>query len=122
MVLKLHFFIFNSHTKVMQPHFFVLSFMLVFLIVLVFPVFLRLDLRFNALGNSGFVGLRLFGLPVYKAQIKFSKNQLIITSKKEKALPLDLKDEKVRFLNKFFYLLFLKIKIQKLLLHFEVGK
>ena len=93
------------------------------ILVSLLPIFMHFCFDFNLLENSGGISFYLFGIRVFNAKVKFSKNQInIATRKKEKNLPIDFKDEKVRFINKLVYNLFLKIKIQKLGIMYDVGK
>ena len=106
----------------MQVETFLIPIIVIFVLLLL-PIFVNIKLYFNVLENLGVLRVGVFGFSLIKWRIKFNKKTInILTNKKQKNIPLDFKDEKIRLLNKVFYRLFLCVAILRFELNFESGK
>lgn len=105
----------------MQVEIVVLLAILIFLLIA--PIYVKIRLGFDVIKNIGEFAVYIFGIKIIKVKIRFTKNSIsVITSKKQKDIPLDLKNKQVKFFNNLMYNLFLLIIVLKLRLYFEIGK
>ncbi len=94
----------------------------VLLLLIVMPIFTKIHVSYDVLGNMGAISLHVFFIKIFAYRIRIkNKNIVIITEKNKKEIETELSNTQMRFLEQLMVQFKQKIIVRKLLAHSRIG-